>query len=77
MSEEGSMSQIMLKYRKKLNELRKFKSHNKGASKTSPSLNSENNSDKTKTNFKYRTLNLGSYKMFFTIENQKLIYKFI
>lgn len=27
--------------------------------------------------FEYRTLNLGSYKMFFTVENNELVYKFI
>ncbi len=30
-----------------------------------------------KLNFNYRTLNLGSLKMFFTIENNELVYKFI
>lgn len=49
-------------------------------------LNSTNISPKTlsslkrkskETNFKYRTLNLGSVKMFFTIENDELVYKFI
>lgn len=49
-------------------------------------LNSTNISQKTlsslkrkskETNFKYRTLNLGSVKMFFTIENDELVYKFI
>lgn len=30
-----------------------------------------------KQNFSYRTLNLGSLKMFFTIENNRLVYKFI
>lgn len=35
------------------------------------------NHQKQKDLFKYRTLNLGSYKMFFTLENNELIYKFI
>ncbi len=34
-------------------------------------------SKKDSVNFKYRTLNLGSVKMFFTIENDELVYKFI
>lgn len=28
-------------------------------------------------NFKYRTLDIGTYKMFFTFENSELVYKFI
>jgi hypothetical protein len=34
-------------------------------------------SQKTEKIFRYRTLNLGSYKLFFTVENNELIYKFI
>jgi hypothetical protein len=49
--------------------------------------NNQNNSLSKKTNLdsnkkisfinKYRTLDLGSYKMFFTYENNQLVYKFI
>ena len=34
-------------------------------------------SSSRKLNHKYRTLSLGSYKMFFTVENNQLVYKFI
>lgn len=36
----------------------------------------KNPGKQTRSSFNYRTLNLGSYKMFFTLENDKLVYKF-
>lgn len=44
-----------------------------------PSLANQNLKSKSARNlsFKFRTLDLGSYKMFFALEKGQLIYKFI
>ncbi len=39
--------------------------------------NLPHNNQDIKNFYKYRTLSLGSYKMFFKIENNELVYKFL